>query len=464
MSSPRHHWLLITFALVAIVGCIPEKRIVWSPDGQHAAVCAHNGLYIVDADGKVLPHRLDGQSLRCAWFPDGARLAVALAVKCADWDKLARDLDKQTVIKVENAADAVRERILAYDGKWDDFRVDPDDTLSPGEESAVLLYIIHQRANGLADKFGDRWDEIKRIDANLYRLMVVEVTKDKLVSGKILHTGLDEITQPKVASTGKLVAFIRVDANPKDAPPSLYVASVDGGSTRHVASFVSYDYDWSADGRGLALIRANATDFKENAGIVLGSLTTVHVADEKDVLFAQPAELKDRVGLLFNMLSGVRWLADERILFAAVEVTLPATTRDMPQRWTLFSLDLRAPACASRVIGRDFNEPIDTGHLLFEVSPDRTRVVLPGVNGRWILHDLRDGSSKLVVDEKDIDGKSPFLPSWRNNDELCVPGLEQKRPDGTKYTEALLWTNGKTRSLSAGWPVELTDGWLTGNR
>ena len=49
----KSHWLALAIVVttVTLVGCLPEKRVIWSPDGKWGLVRSDDGLYVCDADG-----------------------------------------------------------------------------------------------------------------------------------------------------------------------------------------------------------------------------------------------------------------------------------------------------------------------------------------------------------------------------------------------------------------------------
>ncbi|HUN82061.1 MAG TPA: hypothetical protein VMV81_11205 [Phycisphaerae bacterium] len=449
--------LLVTLAF----GCIPDKRIVWSPDGKRAAVSTDHGLYIIDRDGRVLSPRLECGMSRCSWFADSKRLAMVYVQKVHDWNGLAPLFDQKQTAEIAAESRKLRERILAYSGNWDQFELDPDKKSTPGHDDAVLLYLLSHDAAGLAEKVGDPWKSVSQIEASLWKLQMFELGDDRLTPGTVLYQGLDEIFQPKVSPKGTIVAMVLPDPNAHSDEPCLAVAATSGGPLRIVASSVAMDFDWKNDGQSMALVRAHGHAKDKDQTLQLGSLTTIQVADETGMLLGQFAASTDRVGLIFNPISGVRWLADGRILFSTAEVSLPATTRDMPQQWTIFVWDPRMPASVTRAIGRDFTEALEPSTPIFELSPDEKSVLLPGVKGHVLRYDFAGGDTTKIQDTDDADGKTRSLATWRGNDEICYVSPVTSK-DGTKKPgEVKIWSRGKSNSISDSWPAEMKDGWLT---
>ncbi len=457
--NARTRFITALLGAALLVGCIPEKRIVWSPDGSRAAVATPNGLFFIDPDGKVLDPRLPGTPVQCDWFPDNRRLAVVHGTKAQGWAGVKPLFEEEQTRHIAQLAAALRTRVLAYEGNWDDFDVDPEGRVPPATEMAVLLYMRDNLADGLSEKLGDKWGDVMDIQPDIWHLQVFTLGSDGLKPGKLLLRSLGSITQPKVSPNGKVVAMLRPVADGKSDASALCVVAVEGGEPRSVADFVAIDYDWSPDSRWLAYVYSTSPAPGGGDSVQLGSLATIRVAAEDGTLMKEWGERNDRVGLLFNHVIGLRWLSDGRLLFSAVEAKLPATTHDMPQRWSLFLLDPRMPASLLRVLGRDFTESTDVSLPLFDVSPDEKRVLLLGEKNCPVLYDFAKGETRLLHvptgQERDVN----CLPVWRNNEAVSFvrPG-----PTQGAASEVVLWQDGDVKTLSENWPDEMKQDWLVG--
>lgn len=462
MNSFRRNFIGIVTLSAIFAGCIPEKRIVWSPDGRRAAVTSAAGLFIIDDQGKVLKPRLTGTAARCDWFADGRQLAVIHTKMAERWEDMAPIFSPAETDAIKKRAESLREQILAYEGDWDKFDLDPDKKLSIDVELGALIYMRDHHSEGLAEKVGKQWTDIQTMKNAIWTLQLFTLKDDALEPGAVLLRTLAELRQPCVDPKGRNIAFLRTGSDQGQDVVSLSVVSTEAGPARHVASNVAIDYDWSPDGRSLAFIQAAGVDDEDADQIQLGSLTTITVAGSDGKLLPEWSQREQRVGLLFNAALGVDWLKDGRLMFSSVEVKLPATSRDMPREWSLFMLDPRMPASVARVLGRDLDGSLDLTLPLFELSPDETRVLLPGPKGRLSLYEFASGETTQLVSQDDSEGKTRSIATWRGNDEVCY--VNQLANGQDKPTPVVVLRKGKDeRRLDADWPAEMKEGWLSKN-
>lgn len=455
--------LILSLVVSLLAGCFPKKRIVWSPDGGMAAVITDRDLRFINADGGILPLRLSGPVGQCAWFADGKRIVAVQSTKTKTWGALSKCLTEQQVRVITDFAKEIRPRIMSYQGKWDDFELSDRKHLPTSVEVAAMIYLRDEISDGLREKLGDEWEGLEKLELDVSDLRVFTLYGDTLKPGAKLATSIDDITRPNVSPDGNFVAYLTQQWDRADAAPALYVVPTRSGGAKLVAERVALGHDWSTDGRSLALIRATSEQPEDDSNVRLGVLTTVTVAKPDGTLLDEPSPVEDRVGLIFSEALSVRWMKDGRLLFSSVELSLPATSREMPQEWSLFTLDPRMPASVNRVLGRDLDQPLNSEVPLFELSPDEARVLLPGSNGHVTIYEFASGTADdLVPVGEGRESKMRSFPSWRNNDEACfvVPGSDKGSPK--QAAEVVMWKAGKLHSLSQDWPDEMKAGWLVG--
>jgi hypothetical protein len=423
-------------------------------------VLSDKGLYFIDGEGRVLPPHLAADSARCVWFPDGKRLLIKHTAAVEKWDQAAGLFEPQEVARIQTEAAVLKERVLAYEGDWDAFKFEPEAGFTPAMTAGLLLYLRDRISEGLPAKLGPKWEDLAKIKPDVSEVQVCTLTDAELQRGAILLRTLNPVSALRISPNGKIASFLMPVPSGADHPPGLHVLPVSGGSARLVARHVAEHYDWSQDGRSLVYIAGTASKEESSGNVQLGVLGTITVAGPDDELLQKWIDQKDRVGLLFDERLAVRWLSDGRLFFSSVEVTLPATTRDMPQQWSLFALDPRMPASVIRLLGRDFGESLNGGLPVFQLSPDEKRVLLSGPENSLLLYDLAGGETTKVVGSDQRDSKLQSLPSWRNNSEICLVTPVAKGGESGPRLRVVLWREGETQVLSDSWPEEMKSGLL----
>lgn len=464
--------IVLAATLAVYGGCVPEKRIVWTSDGARATVATRDALRLIDATGRVLKPSLPVQNARCVWTADNRRLLVASSTTVAGWNEVAKILTDEQREFVIAAAAVNKPRIMNHEGDWDHFEFEPPSAFSGGIGLAMIVYLRDVDPEGLAEKLGDKWTDLSQVRPSIWRLQVYEPSETAFVLKSALVQSLDEIFNPELSPDEKFVSFTMHQWNEGDhgGGSGLYVAAIGGGDMRLVDGTVGMCSDWSRDGRQLAYIRCTNAPLNDNDALTLGSVATVTVRGADGALLKEWSNRQDRIGLIFNPIASLRWLRDGRILFASVEMKLPATKQDMPRRWTVFAFDPNMPAGVMNVLGRDFDAPLDPAVPLFEVSPDQTRLLLPCVNGQAAVYDIAEGATMLALPEDGVGKKTILMPTWRGNDEICIALPRTSDSEGAEQwdvalrTAALSGEDRPARAISRDWPEDMRWGWLIDDR
>jgi hypothetical protein len=449
----RWHWM-IALALLAftLCGCIP-RRLFWSPDGRHAAIIADDGLRLCDAAGKLSDVVAKDIEL-VAWFPDSRRFLAARKTEAATWEEAATALSPERREALIKLAEPLRKEVLAYSGKWDKFKPKVAAEISDGELAALMLYVREHCSHGLPEKLGATWQDIEKMTVGVYLFQVYDASGVEATAGPVIARALDGINELRVSPDGRVVACVLSIHGGEDPVLRLSVLPADDGVLRTVAEPVAMYPDWTPDGRGLVYgtRRARASDGGDS--VQLGSVAQRQVRGESGELLKELAAPQDLVGVVFWSQMKIRCLADGCVLFAAMEVTLPSTSKDMPQRASLFSIDPGRRATVARVVPRESEArlPDGVGVGNFEVSPDGRRVAVSGSeHGNVSVLVLATGEVEAVVTETDCELKS--VPAWRTSQELsCFVPPKSKWGSPDRY-ELVLWAGPeKVRCLSCGWP------------
>jgi hypothetical protein len=230
---------------------------------------------------------------------------------------------------------------------------------------------------------------------------------------------------------------------------------------RRVSEHVAMYPDWSHDGRYLVFLQARNALGDED--LQLGSVVRAQVLDEDGRLCQPPYQSKELAGTFLNPIMKVRCLGDGRVLFSAIEVTLPTTAMDMPQAISLFAVDPTRQATVTRLIPRSVEGDLDSEWAsLFEVSPNGARIAFPGEQGRLSVFELATGQFRPLSSgrpkSRPSGGELVFIPGWRYPDELCL--LRWAKEGVAEVVLHSPSAEPETKVISSDWPEEVVEGLL----
>jgi hypothetical protein len=446
----------VVLTTIILSGCLPEKRVVWSPDGRWAAVRGNEALYLCDAAGKLSP-RLVETVASVAWLPDSRHLILSRSESTRSWDQVAAVLSDERRQELEARGVRLRQELLAHEGKWEGFKPQSLEGLTSGETVAVFVYVLDRQSEGLAEKLGEKWGDVKKIEATIALLQIAAVRDNgSLELGRVLARSVDAFDELRVASHGKTVAF-RWPMSGGDQTYHLYCLPLDGSaSPAEVALHTSMFSDWSADGRYLVYAATKGPVPDGSDDLRLGTLARRKVCGEDGSLLATLPEAEELAGIVFQREVRVRCLRDGRVLFATLETQLPCTAKDMPQRAGLFAVDPERQPGVTRMIPREAEGELPDALVLFEVSPDQQHVCIPAMDGRIAVLTLATGDVWEVLGQTEVDHLR-IEPTWRSTDELCfaaVPGPKEAKGRPQIELARLDWTAraAQRRVFSGDWP------------
>ena len=434
----------VALLLLLLTGCL-EKHLVWSPDGNRAAVIANDGLRFCDIEGKLTPLLLPGV-YHAAWLGDSQRLVVARKRNVGDWTSIARTLGPERVGKVASEAESLWKQ-LETGGKWGILTME----LGKKKDQAVLKIFLRERyGDALRAKLSvGEWDELKSQQAEISELVMARIVGEQIQPGTLLHEGLERINDLRVSPGDRAVAFTTDMALDNDKECRLLLARIDATGAVTVAEHTGTYPDWTADGRALAYVQASG-GAKDD--LRLGILVSREVLDEngQNRIAEKPAEL---AGLMFGKASRVRCLQDGRILFNSGEFNLPVAANDAGvERDNLFAWDPARQATLVRMVPRDGEENLPKNLTFFEVSPDEKQVLVGTFKGHVCLLTLATGEVQEI--QAGVKDNLQGAPVWRKSGEFTYTRRTVTKDGGKPVREAeVILRSGKTEKvLSQSWP------------
>jgi hypothetical protein len=446
---------------VALAGCVPQERIVWAPDGSAAIVLGAGKLYLCTPQGALT--RVADDITAANWLSDSKRLVVAHKVTLTTWKDVAAVLPPERRQKIEDLSAALRRQVFAFTGDWDKFKPDQP-AENQGDLPLALMCLRDEKGQGLREKLGAKYDMLGQLRVDTQHLAVCPAAADAKL-GPTLAIALT-CMNPQGSPDGKTISYCGDFLAQSLAEPALIVVpAAGGGAPRVVAQRTALWSGWSPDGRYIAYAAANGP--KQGDALRLGTVTRSRVtADDGQLLpGGEDFPREDLAGILFAEYDKVACLGDGRILFVSVQTELPATTRDMPQQLSLFTVDPRQPTTVTRVLPRDAQAKLLNKALMyFSVSPDGKRAAIPGPKGELSVVTLESGVLEEIVTKAGPQDVAA-LPTWRSNDELCFVAPSDSSLCTTGKPEFVLVKltpkgAGPAQCLSKDWPKNVRDGLL----
>lgn len=225
-----------------------------------------------------------------------------------------------------------------------------------------------------------------------------------------------------------------------------------------VAAGVARFPDWGADGGSLVYVETPQVG-KDSPGVVLGVLTQRAVLDAKGRI-ALAEDRQFLAGIVFSPNTRVRCLSDGRIVFNAIEMSLPMAAADYEgdHREQLFAVDAGRHSTLVRLVPRGQEADLPQLLAFFDISQDEKQLVFGGVKSEVAVLTLASGEVDLIqpAGDETFDG----LPSWRRPGELCYVRRtsEKQGAKSGRPAEIVLREGDKDVVLSREWPAELLDG------
>lgn len=423
--------LVPALALAFLFGCSRSspstQAVVWSPNGQRAALIARDGLYLVAADGTLSP-LIAPDVYDAAWLGDSQRLLIARRREVNDFSAIAAAVGPERTHEIVVKAEAIWEVMAPNAQITFDERLETLAENTLVDLNAAVLY--------LRDTHGDDfWRRLEESAANeageitveLNGLVLARVAGDRLEPGATLYEDLHRILGIRPSPGDHAVALVtaapellsETASDWREGDLRLLLVPVDrSASAALVASQTSSSPDWTPHERSLLYLESSSDEQEGRFGWlveqnVLDANNRVKPVDGEHLV---PALAK----LMFNDASRLRCLPDGRVLFNAAEVHLP--TSDFSARDQLFVLDrLRTGAPIlplTPLVPRTTLERLPASLSSFEVSPDSTKVLLAGENEVLVLTLANGNIERFPQGVTGFDNPQLPLPVWRGPGEF----------------------------------------------
>jgi hypothetical protein len=173
--------------------------------------------------------------------------------------------------------------------------------------------------------------------------------------------------------------------------------------------------------------------------------------------------------MMFSNNPRVRCLRDGRILFNAVEFSLPIMAKDADvERERLFAVDAARQATLVRVVPRSEEENLPKSLVFFEVSPDEKQVLVGGFDGEVSVLTLMTGNVDVL--QKAGDYNLMAAPVWRSAEEITFarrnPAVDGKKPERKAEVirrKVVMQKGDQETVLSQDWSQEMLESVFSGS-
>jgi hypothetical protein len=446
--------VLITSAICWSTACWTDPRVMWSPDGRHAAVIGAGGLRLTNETGSLSPLLVPGVS-KAAWFADSKQLVLVVRRELTGFSSLSAALGPERTKELGEVAEIVWQQLQAPAGPLDaGDRIfvltglgatfaDTDDV-----ETAIGWYLLEHHRDAIRQKLGEEadLDELPPITVN--SLVVARLIDDRLELGRPLYSDIDRFMEIRPAPAGQAVAFVTAtDVGIEGTILTTRVVGTDGAETALIVDTeTGSHFDWGSDGRSLWYFQA--LDERDLGKESWGVLTERKVLDaDGEIELAESGS--SRVRVPFSRESRVRSLADGRVMFNAPELRLPAVLagEPTPDHEQLFAFD-RKRSTLTALVPTEHLADLPPSLAVFEPGPDADHFLIGGGHGDVWLICISDDRLEHVETGFEVGDIVP-MPSWRTSDEFLYVRKAATR------AEFVLRRGDAERILSADWPAQV---------
>ncbi len=452
MSYKKYISIIVLLGFMVLPGCFP-KRVVWSPDGETAAVFTKTDFYFTDKDGK-LSDKVYDNVYGVDWLSDNERLILQTVHEYSSWSEVEQSTGERLRNEVIAAARAF-ENITGMEqwkAKYDQLKGVAGKNLLNG---VALYYLAMQSANAEAELI----EELKQKGSfDVHDVELCSWKDGKFTVLKTIGNYVDIVMDISVSPTDKLAMLTVCDLEgDEDAAfdnDQLWLVEIETGNSVLATRGVALYPAWSNDGSSIVYAAKEAASGDD--GIFVGKLISAQVTDGNGLLVDKVESTYTVAGMVMSIWTKVRVLPDGKVLFPSLDMRLPIVPDDVPEQMDMYVYDPGINAGISRVGIKDKLQKISGYDLnFFEVSTDGRYASLVDHDGRVAVLDLKNGEVTVIVNE--AVHQLGCVPVWRNATELTY--LSKVKENGKSRNVVMCWdVESGERELSKGWPEEVVSG------
>jgi len=462
--------------LLTLNSCIPDKRVVWSPDGSKALVRMGNDELFILEGPELAPRSLDMEVFAMDWLPDNRHAVVCVSREHTEWASLKANLSASEIEGVTQIAKAIETAVMSFDGPVGKAEWRQITTAQGGLPRPVQLCLRDTASAAFQVKAATELEKLKARAAFTFHLLLIDTSEAEeptLLYSTMAPWGHEEgYPRPFVAPTGDRMAFLlnRPEQYLGDAQPAFALAVQEinnPDSMRILDEQLGWELAWSPNGQQLAYFRYKGVPPQTDEKELLHRLGTLVIRRLVDDSGRVDSHIIAEVCVLFQSFAGLQFTSDGNLYFAASDLRLPAPEEEaMAKNWTVFRWDPDYPNSVCPALSQNAERWFANRHELswtFALSPNGQRLQLLGEDGLYLRDFPSAGGPHLDEVHTDEHGT---VPVWRNDDEITVvvkPGDER----GSEHRSELVLMNlnrggypESARCLSCDWPDEWVSGWF----
>lgn len=427
--------IFVFFASVSLLcGCLQNGHAAWSPDGKTFAVSAADGLRLFNESGCLGPVIVKYPKY-IEWSPAGDKLFVVVASDGYTWESIKPLVSEDVRNEICRASELLKRELLATKGNFDVCKKNLEAKRFNGDYAReAILYLKDTADKELTEALGREWTALDKPAVKMWSVHSYPFTGGKIGECQIVINTTSDIDSIRVSPKGDRVVLV------DNAATSRLVLVAGRDDISILARRVSSQPDWSIDGKSIWFMRRK-DDSEENRGSV--SRVTPSAG--------RAPVIEDFADIHFEENGRIRALPEGRVLFNSSEKAAGRAITGQERRAETL-MELNPGVSKPEYVAKQRRGDI-CAMCAFSLSPDKTRVSLPGPSGALDVLDLK--TRKLThVTKGDRSGYSLFTPCWKGNGQLCFTaarrgGDNKEEPD----REVVLW------SLADKKAIVLSDSW-----
>ncbi len=384
MLSHVRPLLVVSVVVTAIAGCVPEKRVKWSPDGGVAAVRIGSELHLCDPNGVLSPTLVEDVA-DMEWIAGARLLVLVRAATTGKWSEVEPLLDPARRDDLVRRAPELRDAIIAYKGEWREFNTSVLDGVRDEERAALLLLMKERYADELGTKAPSAWEVVGKTEAPIHMIHLAQVDGvDKLTLGEETFRSLAPITRPTPSPDGRNVAFVR--PLPELRTELLVAPLRPAAQAKRVAASITGTFAWVSDGKQLVYATASNSDVSGSDPMLIAVQRASVVGADGEIL----KDISDGTRLVFALVDGepsVSAALDGSVVFAALDASLPVAAPDLVRRNALFVVAPGDQIQCARMTPKRLESDLPDVLALFAISPDGQHIAIADPDsGRLLIY------------------------------------------------------------------------------